>query len=98
MPRWTMEKLCLTDADLVRAQPVIKQAEEIWKRHYVDKGSCVIGAGIGVLYIGRGQRVPRERIIIPTPGQGDGAESMKGALYFLHLHGIAAFEIYGRLD
>jgi len=98
MPRWVRENLCLTDADLVRAEPVIKRAEEIWKRHYIDEGSCVIGAGIGVLYIGRGQRAPRERIIIPTPGQGSGAESMKAVLDFLHLHGIAAFEVYGRLD
>lgn len=102
MPYWMdylgKPALVLLREDLVRAQPLISCAAALWLRDYADGGSVVIGSGIGVLYLPPRCRKPREHLIIPSPGLGDGGRSIRTPLNYLARNGIAAFQIYGRMD
>ncbi len=87
-----------TDEDLELAAPLFQKARELWVRDGRDEGSVVMGAGIGVLYLPKRARKPREYIVIPSPFQGDGGRNVHVPLNYLARHGVAAFHVYGRMD
>ena len=55
MPLWAKDDngesvIALTEHDLKLLKKIIDDARNLWKKFYVDEGSCVSGAGIAVLY------------------------------------------------
>lgn len=93
MPRMVMEA-----DDIDRASGLFREAESMWRRSYRDEGSCIVGAGIAVLGIPRGKRKPTDVLVIPSPGQGDGAASVNMPLHYLNRCGIPAYFMPGRMD
>ncbi len=102
MKRYDHEVIVYQDEDLQRAAPLFAAARQLWERDATHddkfKGSIVVGAGIGVLYLPKRARKPREKIVIHSPFQSDGGGSVRIPLNYLARHGIAAFHIYGRMD
>lgn len=98
MSKWTKGILALEENDLIVARDIIKKAKELWKEYGRDEGSCVIGAGIGVMLLRKKCRKPIEYIIINSPFQGDGSRNISIPLNYLARNGIAAFRIIGRID
>lgn len=97
----SLPTLAMQDADLDRAMPLFAEARRMWAhdgQHVEGRGSAVIGAGIGVMYIPPRCRNPRERVVVECPFQTDGAITVWRPLLFLARHGIPAFHVYGRLD
>ncbi len=94
--------LAIQDEDLVRAGPLFVRAAELWLRDATSRdhtgGTVVIGAGIGVMYLGPRKRQPVGKIVIPCPFQSDGGGSVRVPLRYLAYHGIAAFHVAGRMD
>jgi len=100
--RWVMQfdslVSVMTDEDLVKAAPHFSEARRMWKEYGRDGGTCVRGAGIGVLYLPPRCRNPREQVVIPSPWQGDGGDSVRIPLNYLARHGIPAFHVAGSMD
>jgi len=87
----------MTDEDLAKAAPLFEQALRLWQRYGVEGGSCVLGAGIAVLYLPPRCRKPVERVVIPSPWQVDVSRTVSMVLKYLALHGIPAFHEPGRV-
>ena len=102
MPKWIKSRrgdcIVYTDDDLKRAEQYFIEADRLWKKHYKDDGSVVIGAGIAVLYLPPRCLNPKEKIVISSPGQGDGSDSVNIPLNLLALYGIGAWFEPGRMD
>lgn len=76
-------------------------AEEVAARG--DRGTCVIGAGIGIKYRGPRKRTVEYHNIIDVPmtaGQGSltWETSVQQVIDFLKMRGIEAFYMPGRMD
>jgi hypothetical protein len=104
------EPTVYTDADLVKFHPAFMEAMSLWSlrcAQYVakhgDKGSCVIGAGIGVYYRGPRKRSYELKLVIDVPmtasqGSCTWEASVPEVIAFLKTRGIEAHHIYGRMD
>lgn len=90
--------LAMQDDDLLLAKPLIERAREIWVKNYKDIGPVTYSSGITVLFLPKKCRKPKKHIIIPSPGQGNGADSVNSAMDFLHRYGIPCFFEEGVLD
>jgi hypothetical protein len=90
--------IALLPEDIKLAKPIFEQAQELWDKNYKDEGSCVIGSGIGVLFLPRTCRKPLQKIIATPRGSGDGRRSVEIPLNYLNRRGIPAFWVPGSLD
>lgn len=90
--------LVLQPDDLRIAEPLIARAEKLWKRFYRDLGTIVIGSGIATLYLPPRKRKPVRKLLIASPGQGNGSDSAVIPLNFLNRYGIPCFFEEGRAD
>jgi hypothetical protein len=65
-----------------------------------DSGTCVLGAGIAVNVLPARCRVPRRRILVPAPFQGNVAsyEASKRAILALRAAGLDAYWYDGTMD
>lgn len=68
------------DKDLDKLQPLFQHAAELWLTKQIeyatergDVGTCVLGAGIQVLYMAPRKRKATYKVIIPAPGYRQGA-------------------------
>jgi hypothetical protein len=106
----TEEVSVYQDSDLL-GNPFIECAKTMWRdrcQAYLDKngdqGSCVLGAGITVEYLGPHCRTPKRRMIIPVwevcRAQGSlvWEDSEKEILEYLRDHGIDAHYAAGNMD
>ena len=100
--QYGQDVIALQSEDIERAAPLFREAEKLWERDATEfdrhRGTAVLGAGIGVLYLPARCRKARELLVIPSPFQSDGGGSVRTPLNFLARNGIAAFHIYGRTD
>lgn len=66
-----------------------------------DQGTCVLGAGIGVMFLAKRKRVAEELVLIPAPG-GQGSltweASVEEVLGVLRSRGVDAFYMPGWMD
>lgn len=101
MPIWCFKRnplLAFTDADLKHIKCHIDKAKDMWYTHYRDGGSAVIGAGIALWTIESSQTKPISKVIICSPGCGDGCDTAIRAMEYLHRQGIPVFFEYGTID
>lgn len=92
-----------TDADLVAIIDDIARAAMavgIDRLTTEDKGTCVMGAGIAVMYRAPRKRVDKVKVLIPSPFQGNlgGHTACKRALEHLQKQGFDVFWYDGIMD
>ena len=104
-------KTVLRDKDLVELKDVILEAERVWKdasreefQKIGDVGSCIIGDGVAISYLGPRKRKPVTKIIISSnavacaQGSAHYEKHKDKALQVLKDNGVDCFYSWGRMD
>lgn len=103
------EYTAYNNSDIAKFSDVIKCASEMWKEKAQefhnkngDVGTCVLGAGIEVHYLGKRCRKPRMLRIIDVPSVAQGSitweHSVDEIIKYLKDSGIEAIYNYGFMD
>lgn len=95
------------DTDLELIAPTVNEAKKLWKdlqdekfKKDGDTGSCILGAGISVNYLGPRKRKAVRKLLFGPSYQGCGTfePSVEQVVQFLKEKGVEAYYFAGRMD
>lgn len=99
------------DVSSEKFKGIVQDAKTLWKakcesnfQEFGDSGSCVVGAGIYVYYLGKGKRKAEKRMIISASkvsccqGSLNWEHGQEEIVSFLKENGIEAKFEYGQMD